>query len=72
MMVIRDEHLKITVPERHLHGGQTCGDTPRGVCVEHLPTGLKAYCDQERSQLRNKRVAIAMIEYGLAELGWTP
>ena len=39
MMVIRDEHLKITVPER---------------------------------QLRNKRVAIAMIEYGLAELGWTP
>ena len=47
-------------------------NTPRGVCVEHLPTGLKASCDQERSQLRNKRVAIAMIEYVLAEFGWTP
>lgn len=63
-------HLKITVQDRGPKGGQTCGATPTGVVVEHLPTGLKAFCDQHRSQLKNKQVAMAMVEYGLAELGW--
>ena len=33
-------HLKITVQDRGPKGGQTCGATPTGVVVEHLPTGL--------------------------------
>ena len=73
MSAIRDEHLKITVQDRYPSlGGQQAVSTPRGVLVEHIPTGMRAFCDQERSQLRNKRVAIAMIEYVLVELGWTP
>ena len=65
-------HLKITVQDRYPSPrGQCAVSTPRGVAVEHLPTGLKAFCDQERSQLKNKRVAMLMVEYGLAEIGWT-
>ena len=63
-------HLKITVQSRRPPGGQGVGDSPTGVVVEHLPTSLKAFCDQVRSQLKNKHVAMAMIEYGLAEIGW--
>ena len=63
-------YLKITVPQPNSKGGQSCGSTPPGVTVEHIPTSLKAFCDQGRSQLKNKNIAIAMIEYGLAEINW--
>lgn len=64
-------YLKITVQDRYPSlGGQQAVSTPSGVLVEHLPTGLKAFCDQGRSQLKNKNIAMAMIECGLAEIGW--
>lgn len=53
-------------------GGQHCGDFPKGIWATHTPTGLKAFCNSERSQLRNRNVAVAMLEYGLAELGIQP
>lgn len=62
-------HLKITVRDLPT-GGQGVCVVPSGVTVEHLPTGLKAFCDQGRSQLKNKNIAMSMIEYGLAEIGW--
>lgn len=68
------EHLKIEAgyrgrPGGH-PGGQQCGGPTAAVHITHLPTGLKAECDCERSQLKNKNVCLAMIEYGLAEIGW--
>lgn len=39
---------------------------PRGVRVIHLPTGLAAFVNTERSQFKNKAVAIKMIEAGLS------
>ncbi len=51
-------------------GGQHCGLPVYGVRVTHIPTGLVAFCDAERSQLHNRNVAEAMLEYGLLELGW--
>ena len=52
MSAIRDEHLKITVQDRYPSlGGQQAVSTPSGVLVEHIPTGIRAFCDQERSQL---------------------
>lgn len=50
-------------------GGQHVG-IATSVKVTHEPTGLFAVCGYERSQHRNKRIAQAMVEYGLAELGW--
>jgi len=40
------------------------------VRVTHVPTGLVAVCENERSQLKNKKIALSMIEWGLSELGW--
>lgn len=49
--------------------GQRVGELATGVRIVHIPTGITALCSSERSQYKNKAVALAMIEYGLAELG---
>lgn len=64
MSVIRDEDLKVEVSRRDPPGGQHVG-TEQGVKVTHLPTGLTAECKNERSQHRNRQVAIDMILGGL-------
>lgn len=69
---MRQEDLKIEVLDdpRFSKGGQHVGMPSLGVKITHVPTGIIAQCQIERSQHRNKNVAQAMIEYGLAELGW--
>jgi protein subunit release factor A len=57
-------------PYRFGKGGQTVGSGPTGVKVTHNPTGIFAMCDGHRSQHKNKQTALAMIEYGLSDLGW--
>lgn len=47
-------------------GGQTASVVRQGVKVTHAPTGITATCDTERSQSRNKAVALAMVEHGVA------
>jgi protein subunit release factor A len=51
-------------------GGQSVGVLSTGVIVTHIPTGISATCNAERSQFKNRKIAMAMIEYGLAEMGW--
>jgi len=38
-----------------------------GVRVEHIPTGLIAICQSDRSQHRNRTVALHMIECALTD-----
>jgi protein subunit release factor A len=38
------------------------------VKVEHKPTGMFAVCGSEKSQHKNRTIAMRMVEYGLAEL----
>lgn len=65
------EHLKIEAGHHPQNpGGQHVGMVTPLVKVTHLPTGLVAQSDCERSQMRNKNICLAMLEYGLAELGW--
>ena len=68
---MRLENLKIETLAPPNLGGQHVGLISRGVIVTHIPTGLTASCNSERSQMRNKDVAIAMIEWGLAEVGFS-
>ena len=63
-------HLIIETPDANPRGGQRVGSINRGVRVTHKPTGIIAFCDTERSQIRNRDIAFAMIEYGLAEINW--
>ncbi len=67
---MRPEDLKIeTYPDRK-PGGQVVGLMSTGIRVTHLPTNLIASCEAQRSQSKNRLTALAMIEYGLAELDW--
>ncbi len=62
--------LRIKSLDKSPKGGQTVGMPSLEILVTHLPTGLTATCGCERSQMKNKNVALSMIEYGLAEIGW--
>lgn len=46
-------------------GGQQVGLTMMGVKITHLPTGLVAICGTERSQHRNRDIALDMLLGGL-------
>lgn len=69
--MIPPDELLIEPYSRHPPGGQHVGVTV-GVRVEHLPTGLIAICQSNRSQHRNKGVAIRMIEAALTDPEFRP
>ena len=49
-------------------GGQHAGSPAMFVRVTHIPTDTVAECGFERSQFKNKQVALAMIEMALIEM----
>lgn len=65
---MKPEDLRIEPEQRTYPGGQHVGTSPNGIHVTHLPTGLKAFCNYERSQIKNKKIALDMIEWGLVQL----
>ena len=65
---MKDSDLKISPPEPC--GGQHVNPVYSRITVTHIPTGITASVDTERSQMRNLRIAKAMLEYGLLEAKW--
>ena len=62
--------LKFEIINPNPLGGQQVGMPSYHVKCTHEETGIYAVCMSERSQHRNRAVAQAMVEYGLAELKW--
>ena len=58
--MIPREHLLVTTWPERPKGGQHAG-SDYGVRVEHLPSGIVAIVNIDRSQYRNREIAMDMI-----------
>jgi protein subunit release factor B len=69
-MPLNEEFIKIEPANQPSPGGQHVGIVSPAIKATH-ELGISVTCNLARSQIKNKNIALAAMEYALIEAGYT-